>query len=226
MPKVIRASIALLAGLLIFVGLPLLVWGLGDLSGFFQDPVRLTYVALTIVMQTITVIVMPSAGENRFSGGESVSRQRFGVVAMQIICLAVVVIAPYSDRHNSGILADSTIIRVCGMVLYVIGSVVMNWAEAALGEQFTVQVAVRKDHRLITTGIYRYLRHPRYLGILLAMFGISLVFRSWYSLVAVGLLAIVLIWRINDEESLMHRHFASEWEDYSRKSWRLIPFVY
>ena len=226
MPKAIRASIALLAGLLIFVGLPLLVWGIGDLSGFFHNPARLAYVALTVVLQTITMIAMPSAGENRFSGGESVSRQKIGVVALQVLCLAVVVIAPYSDRHNSGILADSTAIRFIGLVVYLIGSVMMNWAEAALGDQFTVQVAVREDHRLITTGIYRYLRHPRYLGILLAMSGISLVFRSWYSLIAVALLAVVLIWRIYDEESLMNRHFGSEWENYSRKSWRLIPFLY
>jgi len=226
MPRVIRASIALLASLVIFVGLPLLIWGIGDLSGFFQNPARLTYVALTVILQTTTMIVMPSAGENRFSDGEAVSRQKFAVVALQIICLAVVVIAPYCDRHNAGVLADSTAIRIIGLVLYAIGSVAMNWAEAALGEQFTVQVAVRKDHRLITTGIYRHVRHPRYLGILLAMSGISLVFRSWYSLVAVGLLAVVMIWRIYDEECLMHRHFGSEWENYSRRSWRLIPFVY
>ena len=54
----------------------------------------------------------------------------------------------------------------------------------------------------------------------------SLIFRSWLALILVAALALVLIWRIQDEEALMHQQFGFEWEAYSQRSWRLIPFVY
>jgi protein-S-isoprenylcysteine O-methyltransferase Ste14 len=56
--------------------------------------------------------------------------------------------------------------------------------------------------------------------------GISLVFRSWLSLILVVVLTLILIWRIRSEEALMRQQFGTDWEAYSQKSWRLIPFVY
>lgn len=42
----------------------------------------------------------------------------------------------------------------------------------------------------------------------------------------VAALTLVLLWRIHDEESLMHQEFGADWDVYARKSWHLIPFVY
>ncbi len=42
----------------------------------------------------------------------------------------------------------------------------------------------------------------------------------------VGILALVLLWRIHDEEAFMQQAFGAEWETYARASWRLVPFVY
>lgn len=222
----LRGFAKLILGIIIFVGLPLLAWGTGHISAFFENPLRLAYAAATIGLQIIIVIAMPSAGQNRFSGKETIARQKLAVLILQVISLAIVILAPYSDGHSLGTMADSTALRTVGLVLYVVGFALMNWAEAALGKNFTVQVEVRESHQLITTGIYHYLRHPRYLGIILCMSGISLAFRSWLSLIAVGLLILTLLWRILDEESLMHKQFGLDWEKYSRKSWRIIPFIY
>ncbi len=102
----------------------------------------------------------------------------------------------------------------------------MNWAAAALGKQFSVQVTLQKDHQLVTGGLYHYLRHPRYLSIIVFNLGISLVYRSWLALILVAALTLVLLWRIHDEEAFMHQAFGIEWEAYTHTSWRLIPFVY
>jgi protein-S-isoprenylcysteine O-methyltransferase Ste14 len=64
------------------------------------------------------------------------------------------------------------------------------------------------------------------LGIILFTMGISLVYRSWLALILVAALTLVLIWRIYDEEALLHQEFGTDWEAYSQRSWRLIPFVY
>ncbi|MCL4876976.1 MAG: hypothetical protein KJ064_09970 [Anaerolineae bacterium] len=79
---------------------------------------------------------------------------------------------------------------------------------------------------LVTDGPYRFLRHPRYLGIIMFNLGIALVYRSWMAMILVAALTLVLLWRIHDEESLMHQEFGADWDVYARKSWHLIPFVY
>lgn len=80
-----------------------------------------------------------------------------------------------------------------------------------------------QDYELMTAGPFRFIRHPRYLGILVFTFGVSLVFDSWAALAMVGILLAVLLWRIRDEEALMGAHFGTAWEAYSKETWRLIP---
>jgi protein-S-isoprenylcysteine O-methyltransferase Ste14 len=69
-------------------------------------------------------------------------------------------------------------------------------------------------------------RHPRYLGIILFPAGIGLVFRSWIAIAHAVLSALVLTWRIRDEESLLSAEFGREWESCAERSRRLVPFVY
>jgi len=102
----------------------------------------------------------------------------------------------------------------------------MNWAEAKLGKQFSIQATIQEGHTLVTEGLYRHVHHPRYLGIIVSNVGLSLVFRSWLALVLVAVLTGVLLWRIHDEEALMRQEFGAEWQSYSSRSWRLVPFVY
>ena len=102
----------------------------------------------------------------------------------------------------------------------------MTWAQVRLGRQFSVQVTLQEDHALITDGPYRFLRHPRYLGIILFSTGISMIFRSAAGLGLVVLITAVLIWRIVDEETLLHRQFGEAWEVYRRRTRRLVPWIY
>ena len=79
---------------------------------------------------------------------------------------------------------------------------------------------------LVTGGPCRFLRHPRYLGIIVFVAGIALVFHSWVGLILDVAIILVLVWRIRDEEALMHTEFGAEWEAYSRQTWRLAPFLF
>ena len=102
----------------------------------------------------------------------------------------------------------------------------MQAGEKYLAKQFSIEVTVQKDHKLIQSGPYQYIRHPRYLGILTFFTGISLTFRSLLGLLAVIALAGVLIWRVYAEEKMMHQEFGKEWEEYQAKTWRLIPYIF
>lgn len=71
-----------------------------------------------------------------------------------------------------------------------------------------------------------HVRHPRYLGIIMFALGIALVFRSWIGVALAAALTIVLLVRVRREEALMRTTFGSEWDEYKRRSWRLIPLLY
>jgi protein-S-isoprenylcysteine O-methyltransferase Ste14 len=99
------------------------------------------------------------------------------------------------------------------------------WSGLALGRLYSPEVTIQKNHRLITDGPYRHIRHPRYLGGMIQGIGLSLLFRSWIGLALTFLFIVIVSFRIKDEEALMSREFGEEWETYCKKSWRLIPFI-
>jgi len=216
----------LLVGIVAFVGVALLGWGVTDLWGFVGHPARCGYVLLAILLQALVVIGWPAVGRTGGRAAQTVRRQSVAVLLLQILSIAIVFVAPYSDRREIAVLGASAILRYLGLGLFGFGFVLMTWAQLCLGRQFSVQVALQDGHRLVSDGLYRYLRHPRYLGIIVLNLGITLAFRSGLALMCTAGLVGVLLWRIHDEETLLCRAFGDEWQQYTRRSWRLMPFVY
>jgi protein-S-isoprenylcysteine O-methyltransferase Ste14 len=225
-PALIRSALKACIGIAIFAGLPLLGWGIKDIQGFVGHPARLGYVVLVALLQVLVVILFPAVGRDRGAGTKIVRRQRLAVLMLQVLSLAILLVAPYCDRRGIAVISEVQLVRYLGLVLFASGFLVMNWAEALLGRQFSVQVTIQEGHKLVTGGLYRYLRHPRYLGIITFNTGIALGYLSWLALILVAALTLVLLWRIHDEEAFMHQKLGADWEAYSKRSWRLIPFVY
>jgi protein-S-isoprenylcysteine O-methyltransferase Ste14 len=223
---VYRFALKLIVGLIIFVGLPMFSWGISDTGGFLANSARLGYVLFTLLAQLTVIILIPQAGRGSGKGKALVKRQQLALVIIQVISLALVICAPFCDRREIALVGSSDSIRFIGLALYAIGMFMMHWAEAVLGKQFSVDITIQEGHELITSGPFRYLRHPRYLGIIAFSIGIALVFRSILGLSLAGLLVVVLIWRIHDEETLMRQQFGLDWKQYAGRTWRLVPFVY
>ncbi len=226
MKRVLGCTASFIASILLFVGLPLAGWGIKDVNGFIQHPVRLGYVIVTVLLSLWIVTSIPNSGKSRGRGPNQIQRQRLALVLIQTLSIAVAILAPYSDRREVATIRGLEFLRYVGLVLYTTGFVLMNRAAAALEKQFSTAVTIQEDHRLVTQGPYRMLRHPRYIGIIMLFLGIALVFRSVVSIVLNFLLVVVLRWRINDEETMMKQHFGSEWDEYAKRTRRLIPWVY
>lgn len=216
----------LLIGFVLYVVLPLLGWGILDVAGFFSHALRLAYVVLILLLQVLLLLRFPAMGREAGTGSKSVARQRIAIVLLQVLSLAVVFFAPFDDRRGLLPLVASAFWRGFGLLLIAFGFTLMAWAEDALGKFFSIQVAIQQDHRLVDSGPYRRLRHPRYLGIILFNIGMALVFRSGLTLILSAALILVLLWRIRDEECLLRETFGQEWQEYRKRSWRLLPFIY
>ena len=226
MSTVSRSALALFVGVLIFAGLPVLGWGIADFSGFIANPARLGYLLMVVALQVIVIIRFPGIGRSGGDGQKLVRRQKIAVVLLQILTLSMVIAVPAFDRHGIAIMQDADAVRMIGVLVFAIGFLLMNVSEYVLGKQFSIQVTIQKDHQLVTAGPYRFVRHPRYLAILIYNAGVTLVFGSGLGLLLTALLAGVLLWRIQDEEALLHQEFGAQWEAYARQSRRLIPFIY
>jgi protein-S-isoprenylcysteine O-methyltransferase Ste14 len=99
------------------------------------------------------------------------------------------------------------------------------WARQALGKLWSGNVTLKEGHRVVRSGPYRYVRHPIYSGILLALAGLVLAHGNLGSLLALPLILGGLRYKITVEERLLVRHFGDEYHDYRRHVRALIPFI-
>jgi protein-S-isoprenylcysteine O-methyltransferase Ste14 len=222
----LRKFFSFIVGLIIFSVLPLIGWGLNDIKGFIHNPFRLTYVIMMAVLSVLVVIFVPNEGRSQGEGIKMIKRQKISLLFLQIVPPLIVLLSPFFDHRGIAVFGENSSIRLIGLILSFTGFLFMNWSVMILGKQFSVDVTIQEDHKLVTGGPYKFIRHPRYLGIIVFFAGISLIFLSWISLLLVLFLMAVLLWRIRDEEKLMHQEFEKSWEDYKKRTFSLIPFIY
>jgi protein-S-isoprenylcysteine O-methyltransferase Ste14 len=216
--------------LVMYLGLPLLGWGVDDLGGFFSLSQRLGYTVLVVALGLAVAYQAFDAPEgitgSKGKKGKLVHRQSIIWVAGVLLLFAALMFLSFADRRNVGVIKDGQAARWAGLAFFGLGSGLVFWSGVALGRLYSGEVTLQEDHQLITSGLYHYVRHPRYLGAELLVIGLSLVFRSWIGLIASVAVLGALLFRIRDEEALMHKEFEQEWEAYCKHSWRLIPFLY
>jgi len=114
-----------------------------------------------------------------------------------------------------------------GVAIMIAGIIFRQYAIAYLGKFFTATIQIQKDHELIQTGPYRYIRHPSYLGILILSLGLGIAMANWISLIlCIVFPAISLIQRIKFEEKELEQHFGKQYQDYRKNTRRVIPFIF
>lgn len=113
-----------------------------------------------------------------------------------------------------------------GIVLINAGVALRIYAIHMLGAFFTTSVAVAPEQTVIETGPYRLIRHPSYTGLLITLLGLGLIYANWLSLsVLIGCSLLGLSYRIHVEEHVLTAHLGQRYQEYMRRTKRLIPFV-
>ena len=118
-------------------------------------------------------------------------------------------------------------IEMIGVVLSIAAVAFAIWARLALGKNWSgAVITLKKDHQLITSGPYRFVRHPIYTGYFLATLGTALTIGTVASYLATLMILIGFLIRMNKEEKLMTMQFPTEYPAYKKRSKKLIPFVW
>ncbi len=146
---------------------------------------------------------------------QKISPKSWILVAIQLGCLFYI----YYSAPLKAIRIDLQIWELSGLFLAISGLFGLSW------HSFSVFPEPKTKGRLITDGIYSFIRHPMYAGVLIVVGTLVIQFFAIPRLICLLVLATVFILKIVEEEAFLSKRFP-EYADYQKKTNRLIPFIW
>ena len=204
-----------LASIAVFVVVPLL--GAPEL---LLRP-EVLYVIVSIAILNFS---QPALGKEEAASHKSSDKN---TVVLVILCTGLSVAVPIIDfAYFSS--APVNVVRIAaGALVNLLGLALRAWAILILGRYFTATVQIQNEHQLVRSGPYKLLRHPSYTGAFVAIVGISVVLASWIGVLSsVVLMSVAYYFRVKAEETEMRSFFGSEYEKYSKGTYKLIPLIW
>ncbi len=217
-----------------FVGLLRLIITLGAL--LFLSAWTLDYwqawlflAVFSVSVLAITLYLMqhdPKLLERRMNtgpGAEKEQSQKPIQLAATITFLAVIVF-PGIDRRFTWSAVPPYIV-VVGDILVGLGLLIIFFVFKE-NTYTSAIIDVETEQKVISTGPYALVRHPMYIGGLVMLLGVPLALGSWWGLLTIIPIALVIVWRLLDEEKLLAKNL-SGYSGYQEKvRYRLVPFIW
>ncbi len=193
----------------------MLVW---TTLGKFAFLIGLIWLGSEIVLGRVTLS----------KSGKAKGLDRSSLRVLWLTITLSLIVSTYLGSRGIGRIHHATLaISVCGLALILLGLVVRWIAILTLRKHFTVNVDIGESHKLVVTGIYRFVRHPAYLGSLLSFLGLGITFASWLCMLVVFVpIFFAFAYRIRVEEKALREHFGDQYEQYCRTTRRLLPGIY
>jgi len=136
-------------------------------------------------------------------------------------------LAGFISGYRLGPAITGDAVTKIGLALAIIGFAIRWTAIFALGKFFTVDVEISDQHKLKTQGIYKIVRHPSYLGLILIIAALGLCMQNLVSLAIVVIpIFIAMNYRITVEEKALTDAFGTQYTAYSKKTSKIFPGIY
>lgn len=162
---------------------------------------------------------------------DAVRHEAFGInydpaMARLISILALAELAVFLDYGHWHLvpLLEQRSLQYTGLAFYVIALVWLRWVDTRLATHFAA--AAESGREVMTSGPFRYIRHPRYSSLILSRIAFALVFASVLGWVLTLGWVLVVRRRIRLEESHLQELFGETYEAYAQHTWRLLPGLY
>ena len=118
-------------------------------------------------------------------------------------------------------------LKASSLVILALGLALRWWAILSLGKSFSSNVAIHATQTVLKTGLYRWMRHPSYTGLLLCILAVALHTCNWIAMLIIFVpTSAALMWRMHIEEIALRSAFGEEYIQYSRTTKRLIPGIF
>ena len=115
----------------------------------------------------------------------------------------------------------------CGLVVEILFLALFYASHRQLGRNWSVTLEIRDDHRLVTHGLYRYVRHPMYSSFWLWAIAQALLIPNWIAgLSGIAGVGVLYFARVGAEEALMQKSFGDAYRAYAARTGRVIPRIF
>lgn len=157
---------------------------------------------------------------------QSSSRSDRTLLAIAPGALLILLGMPLEYHFLTGTLPRGQVMQWAGLGIILFGLALRIWVRVALKKAYQGNLQVLPGQQVITTGPYRWVRHPGYSAFLLQALGLGIGFSSLAGLLGVVLLFAALRYRIRIEEQMMVQAFGESYMGYAKHTTRLIPGIW
>lgn len=124
---------------------------------------------------------------------------------------------------NKRVLPSIPSIWVAGLAATALGVAISIWARLSLGSNWSGMVTLKDDHELIRSGLYRWIRHPIYTGILIGMAGSAMIrgyLRGW---IGIAVVLLAFYFKARREERFLRQEFGAKYDEHSQRTGMFLP---
>lgn len=192
-----------------------------------------TEILFRVIMITGFAIVVPWAGYYRVrsqSTKEKLDRRQEGlpILILSRLCALAGITGVMLFLINPEWMSWASIplpmlLRWKGVLIGILAGVLWIWTFRHLDRNLTDTVVTRKQHTLVTSGPYRFVRHPFYVSFALLVIANSLVTANWFIFLASGSAFFLIVLRTKKEEANLESRFGDEYRRYAERVGRFFP---
>lgn len=155
-------------------------------------------------------------------------REPRGERLIQLVFMVAAYFLMFNDQFSRGWLTTRFVpasprIGKFGVTVAVVGIALAIWARWHLGENWSATVTLKEGHELISSGPYRYMRHPIYSGMLLAFVGTALALGEYRALISVCIVLVAFYTKAKKEELFLTQEFGEKFREHSRRTGMFLP---
>jgi protein-S-isoprenylcysteine O-methyltransferase Ste14 len=151
--------------------------------------------------------------------------QKFPPILSMLSLVALILAVFQIGTLNYESFKDYDAVRYSGLIVYLVFSWIQVWSFKTLGDNYSQDIMIKKNHELVTKGPFRLIRHPQYMCQILLDLGATAATLSY----VVGFLALIeipiYIMRASLEDKLLAKYFTEKFSDYKKKAGFMIPFI-
>ena len=194
---------------------------------FANQPVLLGVLVASLLIWRVMEAIVDIRTRSRLRAGARRQDRGSRVVLIGVLMLGILAgILLASKDPATAITSARPFLFWLGILLIYAGIALRLYAIHVLGAFFTTVVAVAPEQTVIETGPYRLIRHPSYTGFLITLLGFGLCLTNWLSLLVIMACALIgFSYRIRVEEQVLQEQLGQRYQEYMRRTKRLIPFV-
>lgn len=195
----------------------------------FMDPINLLLGINLFVSMTANFSGAKKGFKSTLTGTKNKPKSYLQKVPLNISAMVMILIIMgifnlFTLNHENFI--EYYNVRIIGLIVFVVCSWTQVWSFKYLGKFYSQEIIVQKEHKLITGGPYKFIRHPQYLSQLLSDLGAGIALGGYIIIPLVILLEIPLfILRAKKEEEIMGEFFGDQYMNYKKQSGFMIPFI-